>query len=157
MYNLHRRNRWDPFTKWFRSTGKSSRYFFSIPLLAANYILPQAPVHTDSLTVYETELQVIATEEGEGNEIRRPVVRASEVIEQRISHFMMGLGIIGTMTGPLLVVLHTIPRAIFCGVFFVVGVSVVSSLFQSAFLTIHSNIVGIHREQWHHAETYLPS
>merc|ERR1712093_767484 len=33
----------------------------------------------------------------------------------------MGLGIIGTMTGPLLIVLHTMPRAIFCGVFFVVG------------------------------------
>ena len=35
----------------------------------------------------------------------------------------MGLGIIGTMTGPLLVVLHTIPRSLFAGVFLVVGVS----------------------------------
>jgi hypothetical protein len=33
----------------------------------------------------------------------------------------MGLGIIGTMTGPLLVVLHTIPRCLFAGVFLVVG------------------------------------
>lgn len=34
----------------------------------------------------------------------------------------MGLAIIGTMTGPLLVVVvHTMPRAIFAGVFFVVG------------------------------------
>lgn len=73
--------------------------------------------------MYETDLQVIATEEGEGNEIRRPIARASKVVEQRVSHFLMGLGIIGTMTGPLLIVLQTMPRAIFCGVFFVVGVS----------------------------------
>ena len=33
----------------------------------------------------------------------------------------MGLAIIGTMTGPLLIVLHTIPAAVFAGVFFIVG------------------------------------
>ena len=55
-------------------------------------------MHTDSLTVYKTELQIISTEEGEGNEIHRPIVRASKVIEQRVSHFLMGLGIIATMT-----------------------------------------------------------
>ena len=33
----------------------------------------------------------------------------------------MGLAIIGTMTGPLLHVLHVIPDALFAGVFFVVG------------------------------------
>jgi len=90
-----------------------------IPL--PNGLVPQAPVHTDSLTIYETEAKIIATEEGEGNEIRRPIVRAASVVEQRISHFLMGLGIIGTMTGPLLIVLHTMPRALFSGVFFVVG------------------------------------
>lgn len=47
---------------------------------------------------------------------------ATEVVEQRVSHFLMGLGLIGTMTGPLLVVLHTMPAAVFAGVFFVVGV-----------------------------------
>merc|ERR1711981_1503217 len=90
-----------------------------IPL--PNGLVPQAPVHTDSLTIYETEAKIIATEEGEGNEIRRPIVRAASVVEQRISHFLMGLAIIGTMTGPLLIVLHTMPRALFSGVFFVVG------------------------------------
>jgi hypothetical protein len=64
---------------------------------------------------------MIPTEEGEGAEIRRPVVKAKAVVEQRVSHFIMGLGIIGTMTGPLLVVLHTMPTAIFAGVFFTVG------------------------------------
>ena len=39
---------------------------------------------------------------------------------------MMGLAIIGTMTGPLLVVLHTIPRSLFAGVFLVVGVRILS-------------------------------
>jgi len=88
-----------------------------------NGLVPQAPVHTDSLTVYEADLNIIATDEGEGTEIRRPIVRAAAVVEQRVSHFLMGLALIGTMTGPLLVVLHTMPAAIFAGVFFVVGVS----------------------------------
>lgn len=86
-----------------------------------NGLVPQAPVHTDSLTVYETRLKIIATDEGEGTEIRRPVVEPVAVVEQRISHFLMGLALIGTMTGPLLVVLHTMPAAVFAGVFFVVG------------------------------------
>ncbi|KAI3059185.1 hypothetical protein CBS147353_10596 [Aspergillus niger] len=86
-----------------------------------NGLVPQAPVHTDSLTVYETTLRVIPTEEGEGAEIRRPIVNAKAVIEQRISHFVMGLAIIGTMTGPLLIMLHTMPTAVFAGVFFTVG------------------------------------
>lgn len=72
--------------------------------------------------MYETDLLVIATEEGEGTEIRRPIVRATSVVEQRVSHFLMGLALIGTMTGPLLIVLHTMPDALFAGVFFVVGV-----------------------------------
>lgn len=33
----------------------------------------------------------------------------------------MALALVGTMTGPLLVVLHTTPRALYAGVFFVVG------------------------------------
>ncbi|KAI1870476.1 uncharacterized protein JN550_005404 [Neoarthrinium moseri] len=86
-----------------------------------NGLVPQAPVHTDSLTNYETKLKIIPTTEGEGTEIRRPIVEAVDVVEQRVSHFLMGLALIGTMTGPLLVVLHTMPSALFAGVFFVVG------------------------------------
>lgn len=84
----------------------------------------QAPVHTDSLTVYETDLALIKTSEGEDADVRRPIVKATAVVEQRISHFVMGLALIGTMTGPLLIVLHTMPLAVFAGVFFIVGVSV---------------------------------
>lgn len=78
-------------------------------------------MHTDSLTVYKSELKVIRTHDGE--ELREQQIVASAVVEQRLSHFFMGLAIIGTMTGPLLVVLHTIPRSLFAGVFLVVGVS----------------------------------
>ncbi|SCV33735.1 related to human band 3 anion transport protein [Fusarium fujikuroi] len=86
-----------------------------------NGLVPQAPVHTDSLTIYETYIQIIPTSGGEDQEIRRPIVRATAVVEQRVSHFLMGLGLVGTMTGPLLVVLHLMPAAVFAGVFFVVG------------------------------------
>lgn len=79
----------------------------------------QAPVHTDALTNYKSELEVIKTEDG--SEIRRQKIIAESVVEQRISHFAMGLAIIGTMTGPLLTVLHLIPEALFAGIFFVVG------------------------------------
>lgn len=77
-------------------------------------------MHTDSLTTYKSELKIARTEDGD--ELREQQTVASAVVEQRLSHFLMGLGIIGTMTGPLLLVLHTIPRSLFAGVFFVVGV-----------------------------------
>lgn len=88
-----------------------------------NGLVPQAPVHTESLTVYKTELKIIPISEGEDTEIRKPIIVATHVVEQRISHLLMGLALVGTMTGPLLVVLHTMPAALFAGVFFVVGVS----------------------------------
>ncbi|KAL1595375.1 hypothetical protein SLS59_008307 [Nothophoma quercina] len=84
-----------------------------------NGLVPQAPVHTDSLTVYETRLDIVKTKDGD--EIRKPLVEATAVVEQRVSHFLMGMAIWGTMTGPLLTVLSTMPAAVFAGVFFVVG------------------------------------
>lgn len=92
-----------------------------IPL--PNGLVPQAPVHTDSLTEYKDTLVITqeTDENGDVIEHRHKSIVAEKVVEQRLSHFLMGLGIIGTMTGPLLVVLHTIPRCLFCGVFFVVG------------------------------------
>lgn len=71
------------------------------------------------MTNYKSELEVIKTEDGA--ETRRQKIIAESVAEQRISHFVMGLAIIGTMTGSLLTVLHLIPDALFAGVFFVVG------------------------------------
>ncbi|KAL4905022.1 hypothetical protein BDW74DRAFT_168148 [Aspergillus multicolor] len=93
-----------------------------------NGLVPQAPVHTDSLTIYETDLHILTTSPSEDGaditeepEIRHAVTKATAVIEQRVSHFLMGLAIIGTMTGPLLILLHTMPAAVFAGVFFIVG------------------------------------
>lgn len=101
-----------------------------------NGLVPQAPVHTDSLTIYETELRVTPTGKASDGtrpgEMRTPIVRAKAVVEQRMTHFLMGLLLIGTMTGPLLAVLHTMPAAVFAGVFFVVGVSSPGSLFFSS-------------------------
>lgn len=79
-------------------------------------------MHTESVTEYKSTLKIIKTVDGK--EIYRQEMIAERVIEQRVSHFLMGLAIIGTMTGPLLVVLNLIPRALFGGVFFVVGVSI---------------------------------
>ncbi|KAF2637271.1 HCO3 transporter family protein [Massarina eburnea CBS 473.64] len=92
-----------------------------IGLPMPNGLVPQAPVHTDSLTIYETRLDIVKTKDHDITEIRKPVVEATAVVEQRVSHFVMGLALWGTMTGPLLVVLHTMPAAVFAGVFFVVG------------------------------------
>ncbi|KAL5390682.1 hypothetical protein DPSP01_001753 [Paraphaeosphaeria sporulosa] len=94
-----------------------------IGLPMPNGLVPQAPVHTDSLTNYETRLDIIKTKDHDIPEIRRPLVEATSVVEQRVSHFLMGLALWGTMSGPLLIVLHTMPAAVFAGVFFVVGVS----------------------------------
>jgi hypothetical protein len=80
----------------------------------------QAPVHTDALTIYKSELKIHKIQDGK--EIHEQRIVAESVAEQRVSHFLMGLAIIGTMTGPLLVVLNLIPQALFGGVFFIVGV-----------------------------------
>lgn len=87
-----------------------------------NGLVPQAPTHTDALTDYADTLhESRIDEEGTVKDHRRKTIDAVHVYEQRISHFLMGLGLIGMMTGPLLVVLHTMPRCLFSGVFFVVG------------------------------------
>ena len=94
-----------------------------IPL--PNGLVPQAPVHTDSLTEYKDRLvtskEIEDKPDAPALRNNKKVIVADNVAEQRVSHFLMALGLIGTMTGPLLVVLHTMPRALFSGVFFVVG------------------------------------
>jgi hypothetical protein len=93
-----------------------------IPL--PNGLVPQAPVHTDSVTVYEDRLRITkekADDDHDWEQHNRKHVEAVEVKEQRVSHWIMALALIGTMTGPLLDMLHTMPRGLFSGVFFVVG------------------------------------
>lgn len=117
LHDLPLRHHGNPNAKRSRSAGTSP----SNPTKPTRLTTPKAPVHTDSLTIYKTTLSLIPTSEGEGSELRRPITKATAVVEQRVSHFLMGLAIIGTMTGPLLIVLHTMPAAVFAGVFFIVG------------------------------------
>jgi boron transporter len=95
-----------------------------IPL--PNGLVPQAPVHTDSCTVYQDKLKITKEKEddppdAEWEQHNNKIIEAVSVKEQRVSHWLMALALIGMMTGPLLDVLHTVPRSLFAGVFFVVG------------------------------------
>ncbi|KAK7547067.1 HCO3 transporter family-domain-containing protein [Phyllosticta citricarpa] len=82
-----------------------------------NGLIPQAPFHTNALCVTRT----VADDDDETNKghTRRVV---DHVVEQRVSNLAQGLLTLGTMTGPLLIVLHLIPQAVLAGLFFVMGV-----------------------------------
>ncbi|KAL3439129.1 HCO3 transporter family-domain-containing protein [Aspergillus tetrazonus] len=130
-----------------------------------NGLVPQAPVHTDSLTVYETDLAVLTYTKStcpsnditKEPEIRYPITKATSVTEQRVSHFLMGIALIGTMTGPLLIVLHTIPAAVIAGVFFIVGWGSIESngivkkivflLRERRFIPKHENLLQVKRRK----------
>ncbi|EOA88622.1 uncharacterized protein SETTUDRAFT_176663 [Exserohilum turcica Et28A] len=82
-----------------------------------NGLIPQAPFHTTSLCVTRT----ISDGDDEANKgHRRRVV--DHVVEQRVSNLAQGLLTLGTMSGPLLIVLHLIPQAVLAGLFFVMGI-----------------------------------
>ncbi|GAA5840606.1 hypothetical protein JCM3766R1_000709 [Sporobolomyces carnicolor] len=102
-------------------------------LPAPNGLVPQAPVHTESLCV--TKMVPRSTPLSEGGFFEGSVREAKEkgekgegmkvvrtrLVEQRISHFAMGLLIMGCMSRPLLVVFGLMSRAMFAGIFIVVG------------------------------------
>ncbi|KIX02919.1 uncharacterized protein Z518_08862 [Rhinocladiella mackenziei CBS 650.93] len=88
-----------------------------IPL--PNDLIPQASVHTDSLTNYVDDVKEIKAESGAI--LVREETRAESVPRQRVSHFLMGLAITGTMTQLLRVMLHLMLGGVFAGAFFVVG------------------------------------
>ncbi|KAF1917952.1 HCO3 transporter family-domain-containing protein [Ampelomyces quisqualis] len=82
-----------------------------------NGLIPQAPFHTTSLCVVRT----VSDSDDEANKghTRRVV---DHVVEQRVSNLAQGLLTLGTMTGPLLMVLNLIPQAVLAGLFFVMGI-----------------------------------
>lgn len=104
-----------------------------IGLPAPNGLVPQAPVHTESLCV--TKMVPKSTPLSAGGFFEGNVSKAKEkgdkdegmkvvrtrLVEQRISHFAMGLLILGCMSRPLLVVFGLMSRAMFAGIFIVVG------------------------------------
>ena len=84
--------------------------FLGLP--APNGLVPQAPVHTDTLSVYK-QVNV-----GKG---RPQEVRNVRVVEQRVSHLLIGLLTVASLTQPWLTAFGLMPRAVFAGVFILVG------------------------------------
>ncbi|KAG5932693.1 hypothetical protein E4U53_001215 [Claviceps sorghi] len=83
-----------------------------------NGLIPQAPFHTESLCVTKPVKQL----DDKGDDKGEFAYEATHVVEQRVSNLAQGLLTLGTMTGPLLVVLHLIPHGVLAGLFFVMGV-----------------------------------
>ena len=82
-----------------------------------NGLIPQAPFHTNALCV----TRLISDGDSESNKGHTTRV-VDHVVEQRVSNLAQGLLTLGTMSGPLLVVLHLIPQGVLAGLFFVMGV-----------------------------------
>ncbi|PKI85079.1 hypothetical protein MVES_001137 [Malassezia vespertilionis] len=98
-----------------------------------NGLVPQAPFNTDSLTEYN-QADAADTDAIGSRYIPAPWTNASmlhttyfpqliitRTVQQRLSHFVIFLLTIGAMTRPILVALGTMPRAVFAGVFLLVG------------------------------------
>jgi hypothetical protein len=81
-----------------------------------NGLIPQAPFHTAALCVTRQVADEDDTNKGKAIRI------TDHVVEQRVSNFTQGLLTLGTMSGPLLIVLHLIPQGVMAGLFFVMGV-----------------------------------
>ena len=81
-----------------------------------NGLIPQAPFHTASLCV--TRDVADENDTNKGKTVRVP----DHVVEQRVSNLAQGLLTLGTMTGPLLIVVHLIPQGVLAGLFFIMGV-----------------------------------
>ncbi|ODV60372.1 Bor1p [Ascoidea rubescens DSM 1968] len=93
---------WDFFVLGI-TTGLSA--LLGIP--APNGLLPQAPLHTESLCV------------GEQDEDGKMLI--TEVVEQRVTNTAQGLLTLATISNPLLVVLGLVPQAVLAGLFLIMG------------------------------------
>ena len=83
-----------------------------------NGLIPQAPFHTNALCVTRQ-----VSDESESGASKGHTVRVVDhVVEQRVSNLAQGLLTLGTMSGPLLIVLHLIPQGVLAGLFFIMGV-----------------------------------
>jgi boron transporter len=87
-----------------------------------NGLIPQAPFHTAALCVHGTASDSEeATNKGHTHRV------VDRVVEQRVSNLAQGLLTLGTMSSPLLTVLHLIPQGVLAGLFFVMGVQALQS------------------------------
>lgn len=83
-----------------------------IGIPAPNGLIPQAPLHTYSLCVYEYDYKT-------------GVNKISRVIEQRLSNTFQGLLTLGMMSRPLLVVLGLIPQCVLAGLFWIMAITTI--------------------------------
>jgi boron transporter len=101
-----------------------------------NGLIPQAPFHTASLCVTAKRSSVtdgnivrngsaIAAAADEGHPSEGPVYVS--VVEQRVSNLAQGLLTLGTMSGPLLIILHLIPQGVLAGLFFIMGMQALAA------------------------------
>lgn len=136
--------------------------FLGLP--APNGLVPQCPWSTEALSVYEQvempkddqEEKSLKKRKEEFQYSRHHIVN-SRVVENRLGHLLVGLLTLGTMTRPLLVVLGTMPRAIFAGIFVLVGWSSIESnpittrtlaIFKDRHLgNIHDELGGLQRRK----------
>ncbi|KAJ5953226.1 hypothetical protein N7454_000122, partial [Penicillium verhagenii] len=81
-----------------------------------NGLIPQAPFHTAALCVTRQIADDDDTNKGKAIRV------TDHVVEQRVSNLAQGLLTLGTMSGPLLIVLHLIPQGVMAGLFFIMGV-----------------------------------
>ncbi|KAH6845591.1 HCO3 transporter family-domain-containing protein [Chaetomium sp. MPI-CAGE-AT-0009] len=96
-----------------------------------NGLIPQAPFHTESLCVTEVVPSSPSTISTTSNNQDTPnpkptggggfTIRATHVVEQRVSNLAQGLLTLVAMAAPLLTVLHLIPQGVLAGLFFIMG------------------------------------
>ncbi|KAK4179174.1 HCO3 transporter family-domain-containing protein [Triangularia setosa] len=90
-----------------------------------NGLIPQAPFHTESLCVTEVVTSSSSSSSSSttlsSDDNAKTILRATHVVEQRVSNLAQGLITLIAMTGPLLSVLHLIPQGVLAGLFFIMG------------------------------------
>lgn len=96
-------------------------------LPAPNGLIPQAPIHTQSLVIHgrtkkddeETDMEKTA---GPAHIRGLPVDEPIAVVEQRVSNFAQGILCLVLLTSPFLHLLGWIPRGVLAGLFWHMGV-----------------------------------
>ena len=83
-----------------------------IGIPAPNGLIPQAPLHTYSLCIYEYDYKT-------------GINKITKVVEQRLSNTFQGLITLVMMTRPFLVVLGLIPQGVLAGLFWIMAITTV--------------------------------
>ena len=84
----------------------------------ANGLLPQAPLHSESLMHEEMEKVTVTDDSGEKKEVEQ---KGRRVFEQRWSHFLHAGGILAFISPPLMHVLGLTPTSVLAGLFLFMG------------------------------------